>query len=97
MSVYLYFVMEPRKLMAAPITAWLSLESCAVTAFDTRQILSEPQQRSAEAKVCPGLPRSLGAALVREAPKMQCMGAVFPALKTFQRPELRYAFRFSSH
>ncbi|KAJ7712926.1 hypothetical protein B0H14DRAFT_2645053 [Mycena olivaceomarginata] len=36
--------------MAAPITAWLSLESCAVTAFDTRQILSEPQQRSAEAK-----------------------------------------------
>ncbi|KAJ7934099.1 hypothetical protein B0H13DRAFT_2262621 [Mycena leptocephala] len=36
--------------MAAPTTAWLSLKSCAVTAFDTRQTLSEPRQRSAEAK-----------------------------------------------
>jgi hypothetical protein len=50
--------------MAAPITARLSLESCAVTAFDTRHL-------SVEAKVCPGLLRNLGAALVREAPKMQ--------------------------
>jgi hypothetical protein len=75
MSVYLYFVtgvgLKTVKTDGHPITAWLSLESCAVTAFDTRQTLSEPQQRSAEAKVCPGLPRNLGAALVREAPKMQ--------------------------
>ncbi|KAJ7799150.1 hypothetical protein B0H14DRAFT_3156627 [Mycena olivaceomarginata] len=28
--------------MAAPITAWLSLESCAVTAFDTRHLLPRP-------------------------------------------------------
>jgi hypothetical protein len=73
--LYLYFVTEAGfetvKLMAAPITAWLSLNSCTITAFDTRQILSKPRKGSGETKVCPGLPRNLGAALIRETAKMQ--------------------------